>query len=378
MFSRTGILIYGVVLTSLSTLAIDHAKAQGWEEVSNTRLQSVCAGANGFPQVLGATGCAAITVAWSGAIFDSRRDRLIIWGGGHNDYYGNELYAFNVQSSTIERLNDPGLPTSAGCTESIANGTQPNSRHTYDGIEYIEATDEMFVFGGSLACGAGDFGSDTWTYDFKANRWQQRSPSGPIPRGDAGMLTAYDPVTGLVYVHDRQHLYSFDSRNNRYTRLSSSPVSLGYHLAATIDPVRRVFLIVGFDSAAGSGAVYSYDIDQGSSYAMRRISTSGGGPVINAVYPGVDFDKAAGQVVGWSGNSVNSVFSLDLGKNEWNETAYSGGPVAVGNGTHGRWRYSAASGVFVLANRVNDNIFVLRTGAGELVRPNPPASLKSQ
>lgn len=364
-----------LILTLLSANGIAMAQIPeqaGWHALPNTRIQSVCAGDNGFPQVLGATGCAAITEAWNGGVLDSRRDRLIIWGGGHDDYYGNELYAVNLQSSTVVRLTDPGLPTARNCTESIANGTQPNSRHTYDGIEYIENTDELFVFGGSLACPIGDFGSDTWTYDFGAGEWQRRNPSGPTPVGDAGMLTAYDPVTGLIYLHDRIHLYSFDSRANRYTRLSSSQAGLGFRLTATIDPVRRLFLVIG------EGRIHSYSIAAGSSYSRRTISTSGGGAVVNADYPGLAFDSDAGRIVGWSKAAVNSVFSLNLDTNSWLEESFPGGPAAVRNGTNGRFRYSGTSGVFVLANRVTDNVFVLRTNPGNLVRPSPPTSFEAQ
>ena len=99
-----------------------------------------------------------ITNDWSGGAYDSARNRLIIWGGGHNGYYGNELYALDLDDSALTRLNDPGLPIGdyTNCQEAIANGTQANSRHTYDGIEYIPTTDDLFVFGGALACGIGD------------------------------------------------------------------------------------------------------------------------------------------------------------------------------------------------------------------------------
>ena len=182
----------------------------GWHQMPNTKLRSVCAAEQGFPQVWGAEGCSGITEDWNGGVMDTTRNRLIIWGGGHNGYYGNEIYAVNLDTQTIERLNDPGLPIATSCTEAIAGGTQPNSRHTYDGIEYVPTADLMFVFGGSLGCMTGEFGADTWTFDFKAKKWTRITPTGPIPWGDAGVMTAYDPVTGLVFLHDRKHLYSYN------------------------------------------------------------------------------------------------------------------------------------------------------------------------
>jgi hypothetical protein len=350
----------------------------GWHAIPSTRLRPLCAGENGFGSILGAWGCDGITGAWSGGAFDSARNRMIIWGGGHNDYYGNEIYAFNLNTQTVERLNDPGLPGATSCTPAIAGGAQPNSRHTYDGIEYIASVDKLFAFGGSLACASGEFGSDTWTFDFKTKRWQRMNPTGPIPSGDAGMMTAYDPVSGLIYLHDRRYLYSYDVANDRYTRLGSESVSLGYHLAATLDPKRRQFVIVGYDSASGGGRVHTYSIAAGSTYRMTSVSTTGGGPVVGAEYPGLEYDPVSDRIVAWTGESRNNVYSLNLDSRQWTATALSGSPNPLANGVHSRFRYSPTSGVFVSVNDVDDNIYILRLSATTAPRPNAPTNVNVQ
>jgi hypothetical protein len=183
-------------------------------------------------------------------------------------------------------------------------------------------------------------------------------------------MTAYDPVTGLVFLHDRQYLYSFDSRQNSYTRLSSANAGFSYFGAATIDPERRLFVVF-----TGNGIAY-YSIDEGSSYRQQNLSTSGGGPIVGASYPGVAYDPTTDRIVGWSAGSGDSVYALNVDTRQWSQISYSGGPRAVANGTHGRFRYSAASGVFVLANRVDDNVYILRTStSAPSVRPNAPTAL---
>src|SRR5262245_12768815 len=78
--------------------------ATGWLAIPNSNLRSVCP-PNGF----GGSGynfrdnCGSVTTAWSGGVFDTTRNRLIVWGGGHNDYYGNEIYAVNLNSNSIQR-----------------------------------------------------------------------------------------------------------------------------------------------------------------------------------------------------------------------------------------------------------------------------------
>lgn len=380
MFMTKPVIACLLAMTAIGGASAEIAPTTGWQQLPNTRLRSVCAAENGFPQISGVEGCSGITEDWNGGVFDTKRNRLIIWGGGHNGYYGNELYALNVDSQTIERITDPGLPIApyATCLEGIVNNTQPNSRHTYDGIEYMQNADKMFVFGGSLACGAGNFGKDTWTFDFAAKKWARMTPSGPTPWGDAGIMTAYDPNSGLVFLHDRVHLYSYDVNANRFTQLSQSSVTLGYHLAATIDPKRKKFFIVGWDSVQGAGAVYSYDIAPGSSYQIQRHSTTGGAGLVDVIYPGLEYDPNLDRIVGWGEKSPGTVYSLNPDTLQWSTSSFSAAPTPSGRGTHGRWRYSPKSGVYVVANKVDDNIAVLRLSTQTARSPNPPTSVTAQ
>lgn len=363
-------LVLGSV-TLASPLRADLPSGLGWHELPNTQLRTVCAADNGFPEVHGAEGCSGITADWSGGVFDTRRNRLIIWGGGHNGYYGNELYALDLDTQIMERLNDPGLPTSQGvCVEAIANGTQPNSRHTYDGIEYLPTIDKMFVFGGAVACTAGGIGRDTWLFDFQTMQWERKNPSGTIPQQIEGILTAFDPVSGLIYLYDNIHFYSYDAEQDRFTQLTTSVHTMGYHLNATIDPVRRKFLIIGFDNIRGDGRVWSIDIGAGSSYEVTAANTTGGAGLINTIYPGVDYDTSADRIIGWGQDTPGTVYSLNLDTYQWTAIPTTGYPTPVGQGTHGRWRFSPVSNVFVVANRVDDNIFIYRFKS-----PNSPSPL---
>jgi hypothetical protein len=326
----------------------------GWFQIPNTREDSVCAATHGFPQVGSCDGI----LAWSGGAFDTKRNRLIMWGGGHTDYSGNELYALSLNDLTMTRLTDPGLPLAAGCDEVIANGTQPNSRHTYDGVEYMENVDRLFAFSGSLACSSGNWGQVTWTFDFATMKWQRMDPTGPAPRGEAGMMTAYDPNTGRVYLHDRLHLYAYDFATNSYTQVSTQGVNLGYHMMAVIDPKRRLFIIAGYDVSAGGGRVYAYDISA-SNPSLVTWNTTGATNLVGQAYPGLAYDPALDRIVGWNGG--DTVYSLNLDTKQWTSTTVSGGPgAAASTGTFGRWRYSPATGVFALINNVTQNGFTFR------------------
>jgi hypothetical protein len=373
---------FGILLGLPGALFAALPSTLGWYQIPNTKIDSVCAGTNGFPEVLGVEGCPAI-LSWSGGVLDSTRNRLIVWGGGHNAYYGNELYAINLGTLTVQRLNNPGLPL-ALCTTATANGTQAASRHTYDGIEYMPNVDRMFVFGGAIACGSGGSTNDTWTFSFATMTWQLMNPSGPTPSVMPGTLTAYDPNTGLVFLHDNVNLFSYNFSTNSYTRLSNNSSAVGYSQVATIDPVRKKFVMVGYDTEVGSGRVYSYDIGPGSSYVKQTLSTSGGSGIIGTQYPGLDFDPVSGRIVTWNGG--DTVYSLNLDTNQWTTVTYSGGPGAAsptqGRGTHGRWRYSPASNAFILVNNTNQDAYAFRLTSGsgspppaDTTPPTTPGSL---
>src|SRR6267142_6178478 len=75
----------------------------------------------------------SVMMAWSGGIYDSDRDQFIIWGGGHTDYAGNEVYAFGPVTGLLpqwRRLTDPSAP--AADNTPYAPDGRPVSRHTYN------------------------------------------------------------------------------------------------------------------------------------------------------------------------------------------------------------------------------------------------------
>jgi hypothetical protein len=310
--------------------------------------------------------CPGVTAAWNSTVFDKARNRLIVWGGGHHDYLGNELYALDLNSLTVRRLTDPGLPVAhSDCPESLVNGTQPNSRHTYDGIAYIDHADRMFVFGGSLSS-CGFMSNKTWTFNFATSVWENRSPRGPIPRAVPGVITAYDAVSRTVFVHDSTTLYAYDFHADRYTDLSSGS-AIDYHMSGIVDPVRRKLVIVG------AGNVYVYDISPGSWHWRRTLKTTEGESIVNSGYPGLAYDPVSDRIVAWNGG--DTVYSLNLDAGVWTAITFPGGPgKAPAAGTFKRWSYSTASGVFILVNSMDGNAYAFRPVPAGADRPIRPAS----
>lgn len=326
----------------------------GWIEIPATHLADVCPPATDDYDFSYA--CQAVLTAWNGAIADTTRDRLIVWGGGHGDYFGNEVYALDLDAQTLVRLNDPSPIDNVGdCPFSYVDGT-PSSRHTYDGLAYIEHADAMFVFGGSRAS-CGFLADDTWTLDLATLAWTDMQPAGDHPGGNPGVVADYDADAGVVYLHDTAAFWRYELERNAYTRLADSYID--YHMTGRIDPVRQELVIVGCSGCGDGGGAKRISIAAGSDYALEELALDGCDDLLAPVAPGLAWDPVREQLVGWPGGS--DVFAIDLGALACTRFESEGGPGdAQGNGTYGRWRYFPDEGVFAVVNDWQSNAFAFR------------------
>ena len=81
-----------LVAMGSSNAAAEHPlntlKVGNWYEIPDTKMESV----NPCPEVSCPPGnIKSVMKTWSGGGYDSDHHQLIVWGGGHGDYAGNEL-----------------------------------------------------------------------------------------------------------------------------------------------------------------------------------------------------------------------------------------------------------------------------------------------
>lgn len=96
-----------------------------------------------------------IISAWSGFAWDSRRGDLIIYGGGHANYTGNDVYRFRSSTLAWERAALPSeiarVPGSNTAYMAIDGpDAAPASAHTYDNNLYLPVIDRFLTFGGAV------------------------------------------------------------------------------------------------------------------------------------------------------------------------------------------------------------------------------------
>jgi hypothetical protein len=324
----------------------------GWYEIPSTQIAPLCPS---NPAVEGNTGCRAVISAWNGGIADTIGNRLILWGGGHNDYFGNELYALDLNTLTMSRLTDPSAPTNVNdCPEAYPDG-RPSARHTYNGLAYLPHQNSMFAYGGSKSV-CGGMSDATWAFDLATLNWRKTEPHGiDRPANNPGVVADYDPNSGMVFLSDTLSFFRYDPAANKYQKLNSLR-GVDYHLSGVIDPVRKLFFMIG-----GPAQFWAIDIQPGSRFALQDWARKvhGCDALLHANSPGLAYDLDSKQIVGWAGGDTVYLFDPDT-RTCTAETHTAGPGPAQPNGTFGRFRYFPSLGVFALVNGWKQNAFLLR------------------
>ena len=350
-------------------------KQLGWCHLTNTKLESVCPDAKQFAAVQGYEGCGGVINDWSGGMADTKRNRLILWGGGHHGYFGNELYALDLNERVMRRLNDPSSVDGVNFDEckppeQYADG-RPSSRHTYDGMVLLPELDKMYTFAGAgVPCGYSV--QYTWLLDLtaiesakpgQAAPWQNMNPAKFPSKASFGLVADYDAAQKRVILDDGYNLWSYDPAANEYTLLNDSNQTnahIDYHMTGRVDPKRKLFIVVGGGSAA-DGGMKVFDLADGSDYAQQDWTSQvdGCAGLLAAESPGFVYDDSQDRFVGWAGG--DDVFLFDPDAKRCSVMSFAGGPkVSASGGTFGRFRYFPDLALFAVVNDPRSDAYALR------------------
>jgi hypothetical protein len=344
------------VLPARANDFLKNLPADSWHEIPDTRLRSVCAPENEFPTVRAVGGCASVMAAWSGGAYDAGRKRLWIFGGGHMDYWGNELYAFDIESLKWSRATSPTVMSDAKASADPLPEGAPISRHTYDGLAFLGSHDRLFAYGGSMA-GNGYGTTVTWTFAPDGKKWENRKPTGDANHPQTNCCNfsgEYDPATGKVFMRDPDWICAYDAEANAWSHVHEQSHTWGPG-KAVIDTKRHLLFTLG------SGEFLAYDIGAGKD-VTGEWKTTGGDSILNAYGVGAAYDGKADRIVAWAGKGI---YVLDMASKAWSVKGLTGGPAGqLENGTYGRFRYVPDDNVFVLANGVDANVWIYKLTAG--------------
>jgi hypothetical protein len=101
-----------------------------------------------------------IILAWSSFAWDPNRAQIVLYGGGHANYRGNDTYVWRASTMQWERAALPSqmVQNSAGHWNAIDGADKaPASAHTYDNTIYLPILDRMLVLGGAADANGGHY-----------------------------------------------------------------------------------------------------------------------------------------------------------------------------------------------------------------------------
>lgn len=349
-----------------------------WTERASTNMESAAPGTVPPP---GGTAYRTIMTAWGGACLDTVNNQLLVCGGGHSDYSGNEIYKLPLATFVWALGRNPcsnAIIEASGGIESsgyyatdagglTADTQQPRSRHTYLNIQFVSGLG-MVLFGGHgiYPTGNSDNNVDIWAPG--ANTWSQQtgvtgvahpkditgidSSTGLIwSYGNVsnGFLKAYNPATGVQTDHGTS------AQGNQ--ALAGSPLDYQYMGGACV-PGLWLYGI-------GKGKVYRWDISSNAAGTLNAIEITTTGPQTaqdSAGAIGLCYHPN-GKLYAWLGGTA--VYSLNVTTHAWaavsiDVTNTVTPSAAQGNGTYGRFQYSSTSGFFVAVNATNQNVYTFK------------------
>ncbi len=354
------LIILGSLVASMAFGHIFEELTPGeWYEIPNSQLEQV----QPNPLPPNASGFDAVMDAWSGGAYDTKRERFIIWGGGHGDYSGNEIYVFDIETLKWERLTEPSEDVGGDERSGEYPDGTPRSRHTYDYIQYVPSCDMFCSFGGAAQYPTAMGTPKNHCFNFETNEWE---PKNNVIGNGTGSTSAIDYATGKAWKLDAGNnadFASWDDETDTWTRHRSySDGWLEYYYKAAVGHGKYIIL--------GNGETRVFSIREPGTRSVS-LNTTGDTEIENAQAPGFVFDPNSGYFVAWDGGA--DVYTLDLQEERWSKvTLASSNNVtpssANSRGTYGRFQYVPKYKVFMGVNRTDENIYVFK----------PPAEFKAQ
>lgn len=289
--------------TLLASGQTETTAGKSWPSGSN-RVQAVVASWN--------SGCIATTGVYSGATFIPG-PHIILFGGGHADWDGNEVYAFGpLTSSTPQWRRLRNATVSVQADVPYQSDNTPTQRHTWDATIYHPSRNQMVLVGAASWVGNGsgrgpqvdafNFGTVSPNSNFPWTRYTS------IPAGVFNSIYTVNPFTVYDSVADTAVYVPFESikgvgvfsfASNSWTTYSRTGVGIdtaGNHTSAYSPSLRLMCFY------RGGSTVHFMRTDTGIG-SIWSPPTTGTGP--SGGTGGVLWDPINNRFVFWTGLEAN-------------------------------------------------------------------------
>lgn len=323
-------------------------------------------------------------MAYAGGVFDSDHNVFLIFGGGHADYWGNEVCAFDMNTQTWKKMYEPDAQARYtndnidNLRGKLKDSDKPYTRHSYQMLTFVPSVKKMFIWSG-CGPGWGDIAPtcpappDAWYYDYARNKWEFVADNGPQGYGGG---TAYDPKRDVIWALPGKSwspLYKFDVKTAKWSKHTLKPeIPANVHLNLAVNEERDLIV-----AAQGSDGKNCHLIDP-ESMTAEKVDTSdyqpsGSGGLIMLPDQGVALSLKGDPTLGVLDFDARKWFRLD---------GPDGGPKMLGYAVYGRLRYSPIDKVALFVGPAGvwaykpPEKYDLKALAAQAAAPQSPAAAK--
>jgi hypothetical protein len=233
---------------------LDAQPIHTWVQVNTNRFLDTQPPVSDRGPGLGTYSQFSVVSAWSGFAWDQTNANLILWGGGHANYSGNELYIWNGLTG---KWSLGSLPSALDSEGLIPNKDGPQSSHTYCNNIWLKNNAMFCTFGGAATPSG---------YTF-----EERVSSSPTVVRRVGPwvfdLSLADPNkvggatgTGWDTVNVKPGLNAWQHRRDKFD--GNYPIDTLVHVsqaAASVDEAGKDVVYFTMDSASGFPNYYRYE-----------------------------------------------------------------------------------------------------------------------
>lgn len=327
-------------------------------------LKPYCSGSTATYQFLGLV--KSVVQAQSGAATDTTNNRMILTGGGHNDYWGNQIYVMDPVAGTTTRVSDPS-PNQNNSGQVNPDGTSPSS-HTQQGLVYLPT--ENAVLKWALGVGASPQAQTvTWWIDMNTTppSWVQKG-SLPTGAGISGGNLVLDPTSGSnEYVYFIGYLentiYRYQPSIDHWTTMPNPGSIIVINGGTCAFNGTGVLYCAGAKELGGGGpssGVYTYNVAAGTFTNITGTLTGCTG-LYSQSNPGFVWDSDSSKFVGYVGTG-NDVTVFDPVALSCSTVTNSGGPsdpLADTYGIYGLFQYYPSLHKFAVVTNATSHAFTL-------------------
>jgi hypothetical protein len=159
----------------------------------------------------GVAGFSAITEAWNSAVYASRfgaSGSMILFGGGHDDYFGSDVHAFDLASREWRRISDgyvAGSDRDYGAGATYLGSAYPDGSplppHTYGYVQNDPMGNDYILLKGQTELGRSVSAiAIPHLFNLDTLRWR-RGPKHPTAILNSGGWTTWDDSRRVLWGH---------------------------------------------------------------------------------------------------------------------------------------------------------------------------------